>query len=116
MHEVHLCHLRAKKANHKRGICMKLISIGYANFVNSDRIISLVTPDSAPIKRVIREAQDKRMLIDATCGRKTRTVLVMDSDHVVLSAFAAETIALRASQGRPLALTDEFSESDEDIN
>jgi len=95
---------------------MKLISVGYANFVNSDRIISLVTPDSAPIRRVIREAQDKRMLIDATCGRKTRTVLVMDSDHVILSAFAAETIALRASEEQPITLTDDDLENKEDAN
>ena len=95
---------------------MKLISVGYANFVNSDRIISLVTPDSAPIRRVIREAQDKRMLIDATCGRKTRTVLVMDSDHVILSAFAAETIASRASGGEVITIIEDSINEDSEDN
>ena len=95
---------------------MKLMSIGYANFVNSDRIVSIVAPDSAPIRRVIREAQDKRMLIDATCGRKTRAVLVMDSDHVVLSAFTPETIGMRAAGSVPTILSDEDLSNSEGAN
>ena len=74
---------------------MKLVPIGYFNFVNLDRIISITIPDSAPMKRVIREAQDNRMLIDATCGRKTRAVISMDSGHVVLTAFDPRTINAR---------------------
>ena len=74
---------------------MRLVSIGYANFVNIDRVVSLVTPDSAPTKRVISEAKEQNLLIDATCGRKTRTVFIMDSGHVVLSAFNSETLASR---------------------
>ena len=74
---------------------MKLVPIGYFNFVNLDRIISITIPDSAPMKRLIREAQDNRMLVDATCGRKTRAVIAMDSGHIVLTAFDPRTINAR---------------------
>ncbi len=74
---------------------MRLINIGFGNMVSSARLVAMVTPESAPIKRIIQEARDKGTLIDATCGRRTRTVLVMDSDHVVLSAVAPETIGGR---------------------
>ena len=63
--------------------------------VSAGRIVALVTPDSAPVKRIIQEARDRGSLIDATCGRRTRTVLVMDSDHVVLSAVAPDTVGAR---------------------
>ncbi|NCB28601.1 MAG: DUF370 domain-containing protein [Clostridia bacterium] len=74
---------------------MKLINIGFGNMVSAGRIIAVVSPESAPIKRIVQEARDRSMLIDATYGRRTRAVLVMDSDHVVLSAIQPETIAGR---------------------
>jgi len=74
---------------------MKLINVGFGNIVALDRIISIVSPDSAPIKRMIQEAKDSKMAIDATFGRKTRAVIVMDSGHVVLSTLQPETIASR---------------------
>ena len=75
---------------------MKLINIGFGNMVSADRLIAIVAPDSAPIKRIVQEARDRDMLIDATYGRRTRAVIVMDSDHVVLSAILPETISGRA--------------------
>ena len=74
---------------------MQLINIGFGSLVSSDRIISIVSPDSAPIKRIIQEAKDKCTAIDATYGRKTRAVIFMDSGHIVLSAIQTETIASR---------------------
>ena len=74
---------------------MRLINIGFGNMVNAERVISVVSPDSAPIKRVIREAEDKGNLINATYGRRTRAVIVTDSDHIVLSALQTETVAAR---------------------
>ena len=74
---------------------MKLINIGFGNMINSSRLISIVSPESAPIKRVIREAEEKRMLINATYGRRTRAVMVMDSGHVVLSSLQPETLSAR---------------------
>ena len=75
---------------------MKLINIGFGNMVNASRLISIVSPDSAPIKRLVQESRDKGALIDATYGRKTRAVLLMDSDHVILSALSPETVCGRA--------------------
>ena len=74
---------------------MQLINIGFGSLVSSDRIISIVSPESAPIKRIIQEAKDKGTAIDATYGRKTRSVIFMDSGHIVLSAIQTETIASR---------------------
>jgi len=74
---------------------MKLINIGFGNTVVSDRIISILSPESAPIKRVISEARDRTQLVDATYGRRTRAVIITDSGHVVLSAIQPETIAQR---------------------
>ena len=76
---------------------MQLINIGFGNMVSSSRVVAIVAPDSAPIKRMIQVAKDNGTLIDATYGRKTRAVIVMDSDHVVLSAFAPETVGGRAA-------------------
>lgn len=76
---------------------MQLINIGFGNMVSSARVIAIVSPESAPIKRIIQEAKDKGTLIDATYGRRTRAVLIMDSDHVVLSAVASETVGGRAA-------------------
>ena len=77
---------------------MKLINIGFGNMVSADRVISVVSPESAPIKRIIREAEDRGVLINATYGRRTRAVLVMDSKHVILSAIQPETIAGRLEE------------------
>ncbi|MBQ9375250.1 MAG: DUF370 domain-containing protein [Ruminococcus sp.] len=74
---------------------MQLLNIGFGNMVSSARIIAIVSPDSAPIKRLIQEAKDKGTIIDATYGRRTRAVIIMDSDHVILSAVLPETVAGR---------------------
>ena len=74
---------------------MQLINIGFGNIVSSDRIIAIVSPESAPIKRLVQEAKDTGRAIDATCGRRTRAVIVMDSNHIVLSAVQPETVAGR---------------------
>ncbi|GAB7388077.1 DUF370 domain-containing protein [Bacillaceae bacterium] len=74
---------------------IKLINIGFGNIVSANRIISIVSPDSQPIKRVIQEARERNMLVDATYGRRTRAVIIMDSDHVILSAVQPETVAQR---------------------
>ncbi len=74
---------------------MQLINIGFGNIVSAERIISIVSPDSAPIKRIVQEAKDSKMAIDATYGRRTRSVLIMDSGHVILSAVQPETVAGR---------------------
>lgn len=72
---------------------MKLINIGYTNMVAESKIIAIVSPESAPIKRTIQDARDKGCLIDATCGKRTKSVLIMDSDHVILSARLGAAIA-----------------------
>jgi len=74
---------------------LKLINIGFGNMVSSNRIISIVSPESAPIKRIIREGEDKGILINATYGRRTRAVIITDSGHIILSAIQPETIAGR---------------------
>mgnify|MGYP003440616982 CR=1 FL=1 len=74
---------------------MQLINIGFGNIVSANRIISIVSPESAPIKRLVQEAKDSKMAIDATYGRRTRAVLIMDSGHVILSAVQPETVAGR---------------------
>jgi extracellular matrix regulatory protein A len=74
---------------------MKLINIGFGNMVSAGRLLAIVSPDSAPIKRIVQEARDRGMLIDATYGRRTRAVIIMDTDHVILSAILPETVAGR---------------------
>lgn len=74
---------------------MKLINIGFGSMIAAERVLAVVEPDSAPIKRVIQEARDRGMLIDASYGRKTQSVILMDTDHVILSAVSPESIALR---------------------
>ena len=74
---------------------IKLINIGFGNIVSANRIVAIVSPESAPIKRIIQEARDGERLIDATYGRRTRAVIIMDSDHVILSAVQPETVAHR---------------------
>ena len=86
---------------------MELINIGFGNLVSAQRLISIVGPDSAPVKRLIQESRDRGMLIDATYGRKTASVLIMDSDHVILSAVQPETIGNRLDKGEDLLEEDE---------
>ncbi len=85
---------------------LKLVNIGFGNMVSAGRVVGIVSPESAPIKRIIQEARDRSMLIDATYGRRTRAVIVTDSDHVILSALQPETIAHRAE--------DQMDDTDED--
>ena len=74
---------------------MKLINIGFGNVVSASHVIAIVSPESAPIKRIVQEAREKGKLIDATYGRRTRAVIITDSEHVVLSAILPETVAHR---------------------
>lgn len=74
---------------------MKLINIGFGSMVSASRVLAIVAPDSAPIKRVMQEARERGMLIDASFGRKTKAVILMDTDHVILSAIGPETVAAR---------------------
>ena len=74
---------------------MKLVNIGFGNLVSADKGVAVVSPDSAPIKRMVQEAKEQGVLIDATFGRRTKAVLIMDSDNVVLSAISPETVAGR---------------------
>lgn len=74
---------------------MQLINIGFGNIVSANRIIAIVSPESAPIKRIVQEAKEKSTVVDATYGRRTRAVLIMDSGHVILSAVQPETVASR---------------------
>ena len=74
---------------------MKLINIGFGSMVAANRLLAIVEPDSAPIKRVIQEARERGMLIDASYGRKTKSVILMDTDHVILSAISTDTISAR---------------------
>lgn len=74
---------------------MKLVNIGFGSLVSAGRILAVVDPDSAPIKRVVQEARDRGMLIDASYGRKTRAVLLMDTDHVILSALTTQAVGDR---------------------
>ena len=85
---------------------MKFINIGFGNMVAVDRIVAIASPDSAPIKRLIQDAKDSGRTIDVSCGRRTRAVIITDSEHVVLSAIQAETIANRVDN------TDIYEESD----
>lgn len=77
---------------------MKLINVGYGNMVSSSKIVAVVSPDSAPVKRIVQEAKAKGAAVDATCGRKCKAVIVTDSDHVVLSALSPEAIGNRSEE------------------
>lgn len=85
---------------------MKLINIGFGNMISAGRLIAIVSPESAPIKRMVQEARDRAVLIDATYGRRTRAVLIMDNDHLVLSALQPETLANRVGD-KDISLADE---------
>ena len=79
---------------------MKLINIGFGSMVAAGRVLSMLAPDSAPIKRIVQEAKERGMLIDASYGRATKTVLLMDTDHVILSALTPEVLSERWQSGR----------------
>ena len=85
---------------------MKFINIGFGNMVASERIVTIVSPDSAPVKRLVQDAKDAGRVIDVSCGRRTRAVIITDSEHVILSAIQSETIANRV---------DNVAENDEEI-
>lgn len=87
---------------------MKLINIGFGNMISASRLVAIVSPESAPIKRVVQDAKEHGTLIDATYGRRTRAVIITDSDHVILSAIQPETIANRLDD------RDDSEEEDED--
>ncbi len=76
---------------------MKFINIGFGNMVAAERVVAVVSPDSAPIKRLIQDSKDNGRAIDVTCGKRTRAVIITDSEHVILSAFQAETVSNRLS-------------------
>ena len=86
---------------------MKLVNIGFGSMIAVDRIMAVVSPDSAPIKRMAQEARDRGILIDATFGRKTRAVLILDNDHLVLSALTPETVTNRVEGGQVNAQEEE---------
>lgn len=98
----------AAERNGKRP--MKLINIGFGNMVSANRLVAIVSPESAPIKRIIQNARDRATLIDATYGRRTRAVIITDSDHVILSAVQPETVANR------LADRDEGGDDEEELD
>ena len=88
-------------------MAISLINIGFGNIVSANRLVAIVSPDSAPINRIIQDARDRGTLIDATCGRRTRAVLIMDSEHVILSAVQPETVAHRLDSKDALTLEEE---------
>ena len=88
---------------------MKFISIGFGNMVNADRILAVVSPESAPIKRMIQEGKEKGTLIDATHGRRTRAVIITDSDNVILTYLQSETVAARLN-----GMSDSLSDTEEE--
>lgn len=77
---------------------MKLVNIGFGNAVNAERVLSVVNPESAPVKRLVQDAKEEKMLIDATQGRKTRAVIITDSNHVILSYLQPEKIIARFNE------------------
>ncbi|MCL0041859.1 DUF370 domain-containing protein [Peptococcaceae bacterium] len=88
---------------------IRLVNIGFGNIVSGNRIIAIVGPESAPIKRVVNQARERGMLIDATYGRRTRAVIIMDSDHIILSAVQPETVANRL-YNKEITNQEEFAE------
>ncbi|MGI6199734.1 MAG: extracellular matrix/biofilm regulator RemA [Christensenellales bacterium] len=92
---------------------IKLVNIGFGNYVSANRMIGIVSPESAPIKRIVQDAKDRGMLIDATYGRRTRAVIVTDSDHIILSAVQPETVAHRLDVKDPEEEEDEEQEGSE---
>lgn len=76
----------------------RLINVGYGNIASAEKIVAIIGPDAAPVKRLVQSAKDQGLIVDATCGRKTRAVIIMDSGHIVLSALLPETIAARVNE------------------
>ena len=93
---------------------MRFINIGFGNMVACDRVVAVVAPDSAPVKRLIQDAKDAGRIIDVTCGRRTRAVLITDSDHVILSAVQTETISTRLNDSWDDAEQEEEEKEDGD--
>lgn len=91
----------------------KLINIGFGNIVSAERVIAVVAPESAPVKRIIQEAREEKRLIDASYGRRTRAVIIMDSDHVVLSAVQPSTVAHRMNRVGSASADDTMDEEEE---
>jgi len=91
---------------------MKFINVGFGNMVSVNRVVAIVSPDSAPIKRIVQDAKDEGTAIDVTCGRRTRAVIVTDSGHVILSAIQSETISNRLDGSADPDETDENEESE----
>ncbi|MBE6750830.1 MAG: DUF370 domain-containing protein [Ruminococcaceae bacterium] len=89
---------------------MKLVNIGFGNMVSANRMIAIVSPESAPIKRIIQDARDRGSLIDATHGRRTRAVIITDSDHIILTYLQAETLANRIAEENSIDDEDEEDE------
>ena len=87
---------------------MKLINIGFGSMVAAERLLAIVAPDAAPIKRLVQEARDRGMLIDASFGRKTKAVILMDTDHVILSAIPSETIGARWMDTQEVKMEEEI--------
>jgi len=79
---------------------MKLVNVGYGNMASVSRLVAIVSPDAAPVRRMVQDARDSGRVIDATCGHKTRAVLVMDSEHLILSPLMPETVAARIDERR----------------
>ncbi|MDD2421634.1 MAG: DUF370 domain-containing protein [Heliobacteriaceae bacterium] len=86
---------------------IKLVNIGFGNIVSANRIVAIVSPESAPIKRIIQEARERAVLVDATYGRRTRAVIIADSGHVILSAVQPETVANRLAAKEPMVQGDD---------
>ena len=91
---------------------MKFINIGFGNLVAADRVIALASPESAPIKRLVAEAKEEGRVIDVTCGRRTRAVVITDSEHVILSAILTETIANRLDSSEDVSEEEEIPEGE----
>lgn len=89
---------------------MKLVNIGFGNMVSANRMIAIVSPESAPIKRIIQDAKERGTLIDATHGRRTRAVIITDSDHIVLTYLQSETLANRIAEEQDITEEDEENE------
>lgn len=92
---------------------MKLINIGFGNVISAKRLVAIVSPDSAPIKRMVQDARDRGILIDASYGRRTRAVIIMDSDHIILSAVQPSTVAHRLDENATEDMTELGGEDDE---
>ncbi|MGL5972528.1 MAG: extracellular matrix/biofilm regulator RemA [Oscillospiraceae bacterium] len=87
---------------------MKLINIGFGNMISAERVIAVVSPESAPIKRIVQESRDQSVLVDATYGRRTRSVIIFDNQHVVLSAVQPETIGHRLADKDDLPIEEDI--------